>query len=123
MAVRDEIEAANSSLVKGVAAGDAAAVATHYTEDARIFAPGMPVVTGRAGVETFFTQAIGAGFFDGLAVATDEVEDHGDLALELGRWTTNGGGGKYIVVWAVGSEGPKIRLDFFNADAMPGGAG
>ena len=122
MAIRGDIEAANNSLVRAVAARDPAAVASHYTDEARIFAPAMPLVDGRPAVEGFFKQAIDAGFFDGLSVETDEVEDHGDLAIELGRWSTSGGGGKYIVVWAVTPDGPKLRLDFFNSDSMPGTA-
>lgn len=122
MTLQGDIEAANDSLVNAVAAHDPTGVASHYTEDARIFAPGMPTVEGRSAVEVFFKQAIDAGFFDGLAVTTDEVEDHGDLAIELGRWNTDGGRGKYIVLWDVIPDGPKLRLDFFNADATPGAA-
>ena len=121
MGTRDEIVAANLSLGKAIAAGEAEAAAAHYTIDARLFPPGVPRLDGRAAIQHFFTQGTEAGLLSGMVLDTNDVEEHGDIAVEVGRWSTATDSGKYVVVWKRTSDGLKLNLDIFNSDTMPEG--
>lgn len=121
MGTRDEIVAANLSLGKAIAAGEAAAAADHYTLDARLFPPGVPRLNGRSEIQDFFAKGMDAGVLSGMALDTNDVEEHGDVAIEVGRWSTATDAGKYVVVWKRTSDGLKLNLDIFNSDTLPAG--
>jgi len=121
MSVNDEIRAANAKMNEAIAVGDATAIAALYTEDAKLLADGAPRIDGRAGIESFFKQAVEAGFGN-LNLETRDVTEAGDLAIEIGVATRKGGvgdAGKYVVVWRRESGVLKIDIDIFNSDSRP----
>jgi len=121
MSVRDDIEEANRTLGKALANGDTARIASLYTQDAVLLPMGAPRMDGRAAIEAFFKQGLEGGFND-LTLETQDVTDAGDLAIEIGRWTSSamgGDAGKYVVVWKKEAEGPKLQIDIFNSDTPP----
>ena len=67
-----------------VLAGDAAAVAAVYTEDATEMPPNMVARQGRAAIE----EAYGAGpSMTAFTITTTETRGFGDLAYDMGTWT------------------------------------
>lgn len=122
MSIIDEIRAANAKMNVAIAKGDATAIAALYTEDARLLADGAPRIDGRGGIEGFFKQAVDAGFTN-LNLETQDVTEAGDLAIEIGGWTSTAGpgdAGKYVVIWRRESGVFKIDIDIFNSDSRPG---
>jgi uncharacterized protein (TIGR02246 family) len=81
---RDEIEAALVTFAKAFNAGDSAAVAAHYAEDAAVLPPDAHRVDGRANIQGFWKGAIDAGLGD-LTLKAVEVHGSGDSAVEVGE--------------------------------------
>ena len=113
---RAAIEKAIAAWEKAANAKDAAAVASFYTEDATLMAPGAPPIKGRKAIQEFWQ-----GF---LANASDakvrpvEVVPMGDMAYEIGAFEANlptpqgniaRTQGKYVVIWKRQPDG-SIKL-------------
>jgi uncharacterized protein (TIGR02246 family) len=101
--VRDAVEAGNRAFVAAFLRGDATAVASLYTREAQVVAPGSPAASGRPAIAAFWQKSIDSGV-KGITLETAEVESAGDLAFESGTvrlvaqdGTTNEA--RYIVVW------------------------
>lgn len=119
----EAIAAANAAFAKSFNAGDAAAVASHYTEDASVLPPGANRADGRAAIEAFWKGAIDGGLKN-LTLKGIKVGARDDLAYEDGVFTldvpgSNGAmttiNGKYIVVWKKGSDGAwRLYRDIWN---------
>ena len=103
--------------------GDAAAVASHYTENAVILATDTPRIDGREAILGLWQAYIDAGVKD-LQLTTVDLEDLGETAHEIGTYTLsapdgNGGvveiGGKYVIVWKADDEGVwHLHWDIWN---------
>jgi uncharacterized protein (TIGR02246 family) len=105
--------------------GDAEAIAQAYTEDAEWYVPEAPVIKGRPAIARAWKANVGSGG-NRLRIEVAEVEQSGDRAHEVGRFTISGpdgavlSAGKYIVIWARQSDGEwKTRRDIFNWDIPP----
>ncbi|MFI0350616.1 nuclear transport factor 2 family protein [Actinomadura sp. 9N407] len=62
MPTQDQMKQALQAYIDGFAAGDAAAVAALFADDAVVEDPvGNPPISGRAAIEEFYTNAVGAG--------------------------------------------------------------
>ncbi len=116
----DGIAAANERFMQVFARGDAAALAALYTADGQLLPPGGEVVAGREAIQAFWQGAMDGGVA-GATLAIAEVEEHGDTAIEVSRYTLFGAGeqpldrGKYIIIWK--REGGEWRMhrDIFNS--------
>lgn len=75
-------------------AGDAAAVAALYLEDAKVMAPGRATVSGRAAIQAMFAEDIARGGKNALTLV--DVFAGGDFAIEVGDWTATGTGGAHL---------------------------
>ena len=124
MGVRDEISELITEFCKAVDNQDAQAVASFYADGIRFLPPDAPMIEGRSGVQGFVEQMFGAGMRS-LDLATLDVLEGGDLAVETGRFTMGFEGdakvdGKYVAVWGRQSDGSlKLVVDTFNTDAPP----
>lgn len=125
--VRTTIEANTKQFIEAFNKGDAAAVANLYTMDARLLPPNAEMVQGRANIQTFWQGAISAGL-KMVSLETEHVETQGNLAVEVGRYTTTipGAGGvtrtdkgKYVVAWKREGRNWKLAIDIFNSDLPP----
>jgi ketosteroid isomerase-like protein len=85
-AVKAKIDAANATAQASLAAGDYAAYAAHFTEDAWQMPPNSPVSRGRAAIEAFWTET-GALFAYDLRLEALEVTLCGPHAVERGAYT------------------------------------
>lgn len=120
---RNEIDALNTQFIQFLGKGDAAGMATLYAPDARVMPPNSPAVTGD-GIRELWAAFIGMGI-DGGALKTLSVEEHDDVAIEVGEYEMRVGAtladvGKYVVVHRRQPDGGwKLGIDIFNSDRAP----
>jgi uncharacterized protein (TIGR02246 family) len=88
-------------------AGDAATVASFYTDDAVLTPPNMPATQGIAAI-----RGAVSGFLAShptLSFSPDSITQNGDTATERGRYTLTAGGqtdhGTYTAVWKRQADG------------------
>ena len=101
-------------------AGDGAALAELYREDAVILPPGAEMISGREAIRSFWEQ--GMGTFEDIELTTVDVEPLGtDATREIGTFsfTTTGEQpqqvtGKYVVIWHRQGDAWKIGTDIWN---------
>jgi uncharacterized protein (TIGR02246 family) len=119
---RASIQTLNDQFTKAFNAGDIAAVATHYTEDATVLPPGAEMVMGRNAILTFWKSA--ADQIGDIKLTAVDVKPLGsNAAREIGTFSLRTKGaqsqqvtGKYVVVWEkVGSEW-KLATDIWNTN-------
>jgi uncharacterized protein (TIGR02246 family) len=121
------IEAAVEAFMAAFNRGDATGLAALYTEDAKLLPPNADFVTGRAAVQAFWQAVMDMGV-KSAQLTTDELEDHGDTAIEVGRFKLFGEGeqeidqGKYIVIFKQVDAEWKLHRDIFNSSNPPPGA-
>ncbi len=126
MTARDSIESGLAAFCEAFNGGDAAGVAAQYTSDARILPPGASSIDGRQGIQEFWQGFIDAKVTD-LTLRSDEIEDFGSQAVEIGTASATAPGeadarvelaGKYIVLWKQDANGAwQIHRDIWNWDA------
>jgi uncharacterized protein (TIGR02246 family) len=118
---RSGIETTNARFMAAVNSGDAATVASLYTEDAVLCAPNVPMQRGRAAIQAAFEGMIQAMGQPTLKLETADVEESGGAAWEIGAYTLTAGGetdkGKYVVVWKREGNDWKLDVDIWNTDS------
>ena len=124
--VRDSIEATITTLLESLNGGDAAGVAALYTDDAVLLPPDAARIDGREGIQGAWQKFIDADYRD-VAMTTQEVDDFGDVANEVGTISAtapreNGGrgqlAGKYVAVWKRGRDDTwRLHRDIWNFDS------
>lgn len=126
-AVRSAIERQNALWASALEQGNAADVVDRiYTPDAIVMPPGGELERGTAAIR----ENVRGVRFDELDLRTEEVEVHGDVAIERGTWVLafrppGAPGpvterGKYLVVWRRQEDGAwKIYRDIWNSDTAP----
>ena len=106
-----------------VGRGDFAALARVYTAGARLLSPGVPAITGLAGITDYWKGAAVALGVTGVTLHTVELTVTGDRAAELGRaevLTAPGAppvGLKYVVLWKREDGAWKWDVDCWNMDS------
>ena len=126
MTTRESIEAVGKTMCERANAGNAAGVAEFYTEDAALMPPGAARLDGREAIQQFWQGLLDAGVGD-ISLTTQEVEDAGDSAVEVGLISATAPGdgdarvaltGKYIVVYRRDGGGNwRLHRDIWNFDA------
>jgi uncharacterized protein (TIGR02246 family) len=123
--VRVAIESANERFMQAFEHADAAGLASLYTEDGQLLPPGGETAHGWEAIRAFWQAAIDSGI-SAARLEVAEVEDHGDTAIEVSRYTLLGAGeqvldqGKYIVIWKQERGQWKLHRDIFNSNGRPG---
>lgn len=118
--VRAAIAAANQEFVAAFSRGDAAGIATLYTKDGQVLPPNNDFIAGKQAIQTFWQGAMNTGI-TGAKLETVEVENYGDTAGEVGKYTLQGEGGKvvdmgkYVVIWKQESGQWKLHRDIWNS--------
>jgi uncharacterized protein (TIGR02246 family) len=121
--VRQAIEQVNSQIEAAFKAGDAATIASHYTDTAKMLPPDATEVAGREAIQDFWQAWLDEGLKD-LSLEASEVEASGDLAYEIGSFslqvpaendTMMPATGNYLVVWRRGADGNwRLQVDTWN---------
>jgi uncharacterized protein (TIGR02246 family) len=121
--VRDAIAAANESFMAAFKRGDAAGLAALYTENGQVLAPNIDLLTGKEAIQAFWQALFDMGI-KGIKLKVVEVENHGDTAIEVSKYTVHGeegqelDKGKYIVIWKQKGGQWKLHRDIYNS-SMP----
>lgn len=118
-----EIEEANKNFMALVAAGDSAGIANLYTTDAKLMFAGKPADSGRASIQTAFSQIINSGVTK-VDLETVDVFGNEDLLVEEGEVDVYVGDmvvaeEKYIVVWKKEDGKWKLFRDIANSNSRP----
>ena len=126
MTTRESIEAVGKTMCERANAGNAAGVAEFYTEDAALMPPGAARLDGREAIQQYWQGLLDAGVGD-ILVTTQEVEEAGDSAVEIGSISATAPGdgdarvaltGKYMVVYRRDGGGNwRLHRDIWNFDA------
>lgn len=122
---RPEIEARVVEWEQAFNAGDFAAVAAFYTEDAVLLPPGTDAVEGPAAIQEMFATGFAGLENLQMDLQTTELFAVPGGALEIGTYTMEADGehkdhGKYMVAWTKTDDGWKIARDIWNS-SMGGG--
>ncbi len=122
--VRQAIEAADASFVDAFNRGEPAGIATLYTTDGQILPPNSDPITGHQGIQGFWQAAMDMGL-KSVALEIIELEELGDTAVEIGRYTLGDGSGqeldsgKYLITWKQDGEQWKLHRDIWNTSLPP----
>jgi uncharacterized protein (TIGR02246 family) len=121
--VRQAIEQVNARFVEAFKGGDAATIASLYTESAKMLPPDATEVVGREAIQELWQGAIDDGVKD-LTLKAIDVEACGDLAYEVGSFSIQvprennamaTAGGNYLVIWQRGADGRwRLHIDTWN---------
>ena len=121
--VRKGVEQANARMIEAFKAGDAAAIANLYAEDAKMLPPDASEIAGRRDIQQLWQGWIDGGLKD-LTLKSTEVEASGDLAYEIGEFSLQAPAenntmatttGNYLVVWKHGTDGRwRLQVDTWN---------
>jgi uncharacterized protein (TIGR02246 family) len=118
--LRDQIAAANRVFMEAFGRGDAAGLAALYTEDGQLLPPNAGFMTGKDAIQAFWQGAMDMGI-KGAKLEIVEVDDHGETATEVSKYTLSGeegqvlDEGKYIVIWKQVAGQWKLHRDIFNS--------
>jgi len=125
-ATEEKLSQMNRDFAKALLAGDAAAAAMLYTENASLLPPNEPIVTGRADIQQYWQELIDGGLED-VTVSTISTGSDGDLGYEIGRFrltlrqadgTMITDEGKYAELLRLGEDGTwKSIYGMWNSDA------
>jgi uncharacterized protein (TIGR02246 family) len=123
MDLRTEIAKVSEAWQAAYNAGDAAALAALYAEDATILPPGGDAVSGRAAIQAHFAEELAQGAKSTLTLR--EVIGHGDMAIEIGGWSaetpdgTHLDHGKYMTVYRKVGGAWLLTRDMWNSSMTP----
>jgi ketosteroid isomerase-like protein len=113
-----------NEFMRAARAGDAAALAAGYADDAILMPPNAPAQRGAAAIQQFWAGFMSLGKIDAV-LTPEKVVSSGDLASEAGKYdltiTPKSGApihdvGKYVVTAKrIGGQW-KLVMDIFNSD-------
>lgn len=118
-AIRAGIDASNQQFVTKFAQQDAAGLAGLYTSGASLMPSNSDIISGTENIQAFWQGVFDMGVKEGV-LETVDLEEHGDTAIEVGRYTMKADGGavadrgKYLVVWKNDGGTWKLHKDMFN---------
>lgn len=116
MSTREEIDAFNEEFAEALARQDAVHLASLYAIDARLHFPGRPMIQGRAAIAAMWAEAVEAQPVSTQFQSGDILEG-GRLVVDIGRYVTPTGSGKYVVVYERGPDGKlKLAVDAASGD-------
>jgi ketosteroid isomerase-like protein len=121
--LRSEIESQVEGFLAAFHRRDAAGVAAHYTEGARLLPPNAEMITGRQGIQAVWQGMMDSGVKE-ASLEILELEKLGDkVAYDIGKYHLKiepepgvkvEDVGKYVVIWKHDGESWKLDVDMFN---------
>ena len=117
---KSDVQAGEAKWLEAFNGNDAAGVAARYEPDARLMAPNMPTMEGRAQIEAFCSEFLATGAKLDFSLAT--VHESPDMCAAVGRYEMTIPGapndtGKFVEIWRKQADGSwLIADDIFNSD-------
>ena len=117
------IRAATKQFVDAINRGDAAAVAAHYTEEAKRLPPNRQMIVGRESIQAHYQGIFDAGVSD-LQLTVIDLHVNGDMAHVVGKYTVTiqpdegeaiSDNGKYVDIWKRENGSWKLDVVIFNS--------
>jgi len=121
--VYDAIVAADETFMSAFSQGNAAEIASLYTEDGQFLPPNGGFVTGRQAIQDTFQSFMNSGVKQ-IKLEALEIEGYGDTASEVGKYILKGEAGevmdegKFVVIWRKEAGQWKLHRDIINT-SMP----
>jgi len=121
--VYDAIVAADETFMSAFSQGNAAEIASLYTENGQFLPPNGGFVTGRQAIQDTFQSFMNSGVKE-IKLQALEVEGYGDTASEVGKYILEGAAGevidegKFVVIWRKEAGKWKLHRDIINT-SMP----
>ena len=118
--IRADIVAANEKFVAAFSRGDEAAIASLYGKDGQVLPPHNQAISGKEAIQAFWKSVMNMGI-KAAKLETLEVDNYGDTASELGKYSLQGEAGqevdtgKYIVIWKLEGGQWKLHRDIWNS--------
>ena len=123
---RKAIAAADKEFSAAISRGDAASITELYTEQGQLLLPNFEVATGKKQIQLMWQGTMMIGI-KGIALETFELEEHSDIAYQVGKYTLLSKNvrvwevGKYLVIWKQEAGEWKMHRDIMNSsDPAPG---
>lgn len=124
-ALTADMAAVEAAWTQAYEAGDAAALASLYADDAVYLAPYSEAVRGRAAIQTRFAETLGTMTARQVTIHRTDAGGSGDLAYGIGNYSVEMGmmgaeapmtdSGKYITIAKRGADGTwKIYAHIWN---------
>lgn len=131
--LKAEFQASNDAWEAAATAGDAAALAALYTDDAILLVPDMPRADGQAEIQAAFEAMLAGATFDAMEIVADDVvvAESGELAYMVGHFRDAGtladgtsfeDVGKFVAIHRLVDGEWKIAVDTWNSDPAPAAA-
>lgn len=117
--IQSEIRKADDSFEQLFRQGDAASLATLYTNNGMLLPTGSDFVKGREAIRDFWQGAMNMGIKE-VKLDIEEVELQGEAAFEVGQYQLKSAEGllmdqgKYIVIWKQEDGQWKLHRDIWN---------
>jgi len=80
------INAKRKQVVNVFNQGDAAAMAAHFTEEAKYLPQNSPMIVGREGIQAFYQASFDAGVGN-FQLTMIDLHVYGDMAHDIGKYT------------------------------------
>ena len=118
MSTRDELRAINEGFADALAKQDLGRVMDFYADDARLLFHGIPMVKGRADIEALWREELEEP--STVRFESGEIFEDGSLVVDVGRYESGSGAGKYVVVYRREADGTlKCIVDAGLSDSAP----
>jgi uncharacterized protein (TIGR02246 family) len=120
--LNDAILAQNMAFMAAARAGDAAALASLYTEDAWLLPPAGGRIQGRAQIEAFWSSRfariaeVNLTTVDLVPLGTDAAREIGTSLILTKGHLAEEISGKYLVVWRQVDGEWKLEADMWNSN-------
>lgn len=118
--IRTDIRAANDRFESTFGRGDSTGMAALYTDNGMLLPTGSEFIAGKPSIAQFWQGAMDMGIAN-AKLETVELEQHGDTAIEVGKYTLSSADGqvmdrgKYVVIWKHTDGGWKLHRDIWNS--------
>ena len=116
----EEITAANVVFMEKFEEGNAAGLASLYTENGQLLPPNAGIIEGQEAIQAFWQAVIDMGVKEAV-LEIIEVDGQGNTAIEISKFKMKDvdgnvlDHGKYIVIWKRVEDNWKLHRDIFNS--------
>ena len=122
--IRAIIEGVTGDFESAFVSGEVGKVAEFYTEDGMLLPAGSDFIKGRQAIKAYWQYGIEMGI-KSLKIDILEIEQHGDTAIEMSKYTLGGADGemldhgKGMVIWKNVGGNWQLHRDIWTSSLVP----